>query len=262
MQKTNPELRKQARERLAGQWGMNVLIVFLSIFASGIVQNIFSGITNFKAESTQATVLDFLVSNLVLFAFTYATYFVALYVVRGGKAEAGQIFVIFNKKYYVPMMIINFLNSVAGYLVGLIVFLPLLVMFGASVYAALVVSNGTNTDAIFQHIFGDNLLLVLLFFLLVLVLLVASSIVTGVFQFAAWAKMDFPDLKVGASLSYGWKLLKGRIGQYILLQLSFIGWYILGMLAFVIGTLWAVTYANVSIAAFYDDSRKQIGDPI
>lgn len=261
MQKTNAQLRAQARGALAGQWGTNVLIIFLSVLLGGIISGIFGGMTNFETGSTQASILEFLVDNLLLFAFTYATYFVALYVVRGGRAEAGQIFVIFNKKYYVPMMIINFLNSIAGYVVGIIVFLPLAAVIGGGVYLSLVISNGQNFGAIADNAFS-GVAIALLILLLMLVFLVAVSIVTGVFQFAAWTKMDFPNVKVGNSLRYGWSLLKGRVGRYIMLQLSFIGWYLLGILAFGVGVLWAIAYANVSVAAFYDEARKEIGDPV
>lgn len=50
-------------------------------------------------------------------------------------------------------------------------------------------------------------------------------------------------------------LLKDRIGTYILLQLSFIGWYLLGAIALFIGLLWVIVYVNVSVAEFYEQAR-------
>ena len=87
------------------------------------------------------------------------------------------------------------------------------------------------------------------------------SIVGGLFQFAAWTKFDYPDLSVIQCLKYGWFLLKDRIGTYILLQLSFIGWYLLGAIALFIGLLWVIVYVNVSVAEFYEQARIEKGGP-
>lgn len=59
-------------------------------------------------------------------------------------------------------------------------------------------------------------------------------------------------------------LLKDRIGTYILLQLSFIGWYLLGAIALFIGLLWVIVYVNVSVAEFYEQARieKEVQTPI
>ncbi|BDP56588.1 hypothetical protein EfmJHP36_10670 [Enterococcus faecium] len=62
-------------------------------------------------------------------------------------------------------------------------------------------------------------------------------------------------------MKYGWFLLKDRIGTYILLQLSFIGWYLLGAIALFIGLLWVIVYVNVSVAEFYEQARIEKGGP-
>jgi uncharacterized membrane protein len=47
--------------------------------------------------------------------------------------------------------------------------------------------------------------------------------------------------------------LRPHLGQYIWLQLSLIGWFILGFLALMIGMLWANAYAYAVNAAFYEE---------
>ena len=49
---------------------------------------------------------------------------------------------------------------------------------------------------------------------------------------------------------------------YRLLQLSFIGWYILGFIALFFGLLWVIAYVNVSIAQFYEQARIEKGSPM
>lgn len=87
------------------------------------------------------------------------------------------------------------------------------------------------------------------------------NIVGGLFQFAVWAKFDYPELTVMQALRYAWYLMKDRWFTYILLQLSFVGWYILGALALVFGLLWVIAYVNVTAAGFYDHARNEKGAP-
>ena len=70
-------------------------------------------------------------------------------------------------------------------------------------------------------------------------------------------KFDYPDLSVGDCIKRAWSLLKDRWGKYILLQLSFIGWYILGFVALIVGLLFVAVYVNTASAAFYDQALKE-----
>ncbi|MFD2388564.1 DUF975 family protein [Enterococcus rivorum] len=83
--------------------------------------------------------------------------------------------------------------------------------------------------------------------------------ISGVFQFAVWTKLDYPELGIGTALRYGLKLMQGRFGQYILLELSFIGWFILGILALFIGLLWVIPYNQVAVASFYRTACEEQG---
>ena len=172
---TISEYRKKARISLEHQWGMNAWLIFLSMFLVGLIQAFFEGA--FSINDSQHQILRFLLENLLLFAFSYALYYIALVV-------------LFNA------------NSVAPSIV-----------------------SGDLFDVSF----------VLLTVIMVFVSLVVMSIIGGLFQFAAWTKFDYPELSIIQCLKYAWYLLKDRLVKYILLQLSFIGWYILGALALFIG---------------------------
>ncbi|MFD1902253.1 DUF975 family protein [Enterococcus termitis] len=101
------------------------------------------------------------------------------------------------------------------------------------------------------------LLLIIFGFLMILV----SVFVSGVFQFAVWVKIDDPSLSVSDAIKYALYLMKGRFGQYLLLQLSFVGWFIIGTLVFGIGLLWVIPYHDVAIASFYDTARNEKDAP-
>lgn len=52
------------------------------------------------------------------------------------------------------------------------------------------------------------------------------------------------------------QLMDGHKGRLFLLDLSFIGWYIVGILTAGIGLLWINPYVNATKAAFYNDLAK------
>ena len=53
--------------------------------------------------------------------------------------------------------------------------------------------------------------------------------------------------------------MKNRFCQYLCLQFSFIGWYIVGFLAIGIGLLWVIPYNYVALASFYQTALEEKG---
>ncbi|OJG73959.1 hypothetical protein RV12_GL000540 [Enterococcus quebecensis] len=113
----------------------------------------------------------------------------------------------------------------------------------------------------FQNELAGNVLLGFLLVIFSLLMILIGIFISGVFQFAVWVKIDDPDLSVGDAIKYVLYLMKGRFGQYLLLQLSFIGWFIIGILVVGIGLLWVIPYHDVAIASFYDTARKEKDAP-
>jgi uncharacterized membrane protein len=237
--------RQLAKDRLSGQWGINVGLVVIVGILTGAISSVTS---NFNNEGIQFT-LSFLLSIFVLFAFSYALYYISLYVVRGGRAELGQIFVVFQKGYYVPLLLINIIAQVVQYALAAVFFVPLLLQAGGSVYLSLISSGGVTSAENVTALMSIGV--IGLYVILTLVFLLVSTIISIIFKF------DYPDLSVGACIKLAWSLLKDRWGKYILLQLSFIGWYILGLVALVVGLLFVAVYVNTASAAFYDQALKE-----
>lgn len=255
---TISEYRKKARISLEHQWGMNAWLIFLSMFLVGLIQAFFEGA--FSINDSQHQILRFLLENLLLFAFSYALYYIALVVVRGGRAKSNLLFVVFQKEYFGPILVINLINVAINWLINALVLLPGLLVGGVSSYTKLLFNANSVAPSIVS---GDlfDVSFVVLTVIMVFVSLVVMSIIGGLFQFAAWTKFNYPELSIIQCLKYAWYLLKDRLAKYILLQLSFIGWYILGALALFIGLLWVIAYVNVTIAGFYEQARIEKKDP-
>ena len=67
-----------------------------------------------------------------------------------------------------------------------------------------------------------------------------------------YIKLDNPELGANDCITASRKLMKGHKWQLFVLDLSFIGWYIVGMLCFGVGVLWVQAYHEVARAEFYN----------
>ncbi|KAF1297092.1 hypothetical protein BAU15_05945 [Enterococcus sp. JM4C] len=259
------EYKNRARNALAGQWGVNAGVIFVSFLTTSIVSSIVMSLSNFETDSIQQAGLDWIISACILFAFTYGCFYVSLFVSRGGRASIGQVFSIFQSKYYFPLLLINLIETVAQFIISAIIMIPVLLIAGASLYATILLTDNTNRAIQLRELggmtIGISLGAIVVTLLLIIAVIVLSFLLSGVFRFVVLAKMDFPHLTITEALRYGWFLVKDRLGQYLLLQLSFIGWYILGTILFFVGVFWVNAYQNVTNAAFYDEARKQKGNP-
>lgn len=258
----NFEYRAHAREALKGQWGINAGIIFLIGLITGVIEQAADSLTNFPDDSLRLRLLSFGLSVVIFFAFTYAQYYVGLQVARGRRADIGDIFSIFQGSRYFPMAIINFVNTIVSTLLGMIIYIPVFLVVGIGAYTA--VASGKTYTAV-ADVLADSPESVLLFLAVMLVTILIyfliNSIISGVFRFAVWAKLDHPELSAGQAIRYGWFLLKDRMGQFVMLNLSFVGWYIVGFLALIFGILWVAVYMNVSTASFYEQAVREKGDP-
>lgn len=245
------DYRKIAKESLRGQWGINAGFIFLSSLLGMAIGQV-TGVINSGAVQS---FMSFLISTFVLFAFSYAIYYVGLFVVRGGRADIGQLFVVFQGKYYLPILIINVIYLIVQYVLGFVIFIPMILQGGLAFYFSLVMGAGSVDYFSIGQLASAGF--VLLFLITLILFLFVTGIVGGLFRFAAYLKFDYPELSPTECIKKAWDLIKDRWGQYILLELSFIGWYILGALLFVIPLLWAIAYSNAATAAFYDQALKE-----
>lgn len=256
---TNGMHREQARISLKDQWGTMAWITFLAALITMLIGSVVSMIIRAPEDSTTANITTFLLNNFIFFGITYATYYCALEVLRGRKVDASMLGTIFQGKFYIPMLLINLIQAIVVALLNLIVLLPVLLTSGAVLYFSLMVNKVPFKEI--QGGFTGDITIALLILLFTLLALLIGVFISGVFQFAVWAKFDDTKLPVGNAIKYALYLMKGRFGQYLLLQLSFIGWFFIGILTLGIGLLWVVPYHDVAIASFYDTAREEKGEP-
>ncbi|MGB0258576.1 MAG: DUF975 family protein, partial [Coraliomargarita sp.] len=101
------------------------------------------------------------------------------------------------------------------------------------------------------------------FFILGIFVGVIPAVIVGIYFSLKYAlvyliSIDDEDIGVMKALERSGQMMNGRKGKLLGLMLSFIGWHILGLLAFGIGLLWSYTYMMAAFAAFYDDLGDEV----
>ena len=97
-------------------------------------------------------------------------------------------------------------------------------------------------------------LLTTLFVLLWSILFVIPGIVKSYeYSMVYYVKADHPDYDWHQCINESKRLTKGHKGELFVLDLSFIGWFIVGAICLGIGTFWVTAYQSQTKANFYND---------
>ena len=117
---------------------------------------------------------------------------------------------------------------------------------------------GINIDGVFEGFkadFGGTLLIGLMSgiftFLWSLLFVIPGIIKTYAYSMAYFVKADHPEYGWNQCLKTSIALMKGNKWRLFVLDLSFIGWYLVGALCLGIGTLWVTPYHQAARAQFY-----------
>lgn len=119
--------------------------------------------------------------------------------------------------------------------------------------------NEMEIKDLFQPIskdFGQTFLLGLMMAIFVLLwsllLFIPGIIAAYSYQMAFCIKVDHPELDWYSCLKASKRMTKGHKWQLFVLDLSFIGWAIVGSLCLGIGTLWVAAYQQAAKVQFYE----------
>lgn len=108
--------------------------------------------------------------------------------------------------------------------------------------------------------FGSNFVLglmhSLLIFLWSLLCYIPGLIKGYAYSMAYFIKADHPEYGWRECLNESERMMNGHKMEYFRLQLSFVGWYIVGALVCGIGTLWVTAYMSAANAIFYEELKK------
>lgn len=137
--------------------------------------------------------------------------------------------------------------------------------FGLAAFSLnLVRSNGENADLVQEFSgfkrFSDTLITGLLYYLFILLwsllFIIPGIIKSYAYSMTFYLMNDDPNLSGNDAITKSRQLMKGHKWKLFVLDLSFIGWWFVGMLCFGIGTLWVAAYQEAAHVHFYEDLIK------
>jgi uncharacterized membrane protein len=104
---------------------------------------------------------------------------------------------------------------------------------------------------------GFTLLYILFVFLWALLFYIPGIVKGIAYSLSPFILKDNPELSANEAINLSQKMMKGHKFDLFFLMLSFIGWIILGAFTLGIAYMWLVPYMSATLAAFYQDVKKE-----
>lgn len=172
---------------------------------------------------------------------------------------------IFQQAWMMGLLML-FLVAVIGTLAGSVTFgLGSFLLVGpltaGASYAFLKQARGKDMEIgdllyAFKTCFGETFILAIMMCIFVilwsLLLFIPGIIAAYSYEFAFLIKMDHPELDWYSCIQASKRMTKGHKWHLFVLDLSFIGWYIVGSLCFGIGGLWVAPYHTATKVQYYE----------
>ncbi|MFD3157763.1 DUF975 family protein [Haloimpatiens sp. FM7330] len=111
----------------------------------------------------------------------------------------------------------------------------------------------------FGKSFVLNLLISIFVFLWTLLLIIPGIIASINYSMSFYILHDNPELSATQALNKSKEMMDGNKLRLFKLWLSFLGWFILGIISFGIGFIWITPYYNAALTAFYEDLKIKEG---
>ena len=108
---------------------------------------------------------------------------------------------------------------------------------------------------IFGNAFVLNLLITLKVFAWSLLFVIPGIVKAYAYSMAYYIKLDHPDYGWNVCITASRQLMDGHKWEKFVLDLSFLGWIIVGSLCLGVGTLWVTPYMEAANAQFYEYVR-------
>lgn len=172
-----------------------------------------------------------------------------------------------RKSYWMVLVVTLIVTAVPAAtsvaVVGFILMGPLLV--GQAIYLIDMIETGSEGKKIelviegFKRSFVNSFLAVLLTgiftFLWSLLFIIPGIIKSLAYAMTPYIIAENPEIDAMKAIDMSQEMMKGHKMELFFLHLSFIGWYILGMITFGVGMFFILPYVQTAVANFYVELR-------
>lgn len=257
---SNSQIKSKAKEALKGNWGTAVItfIIFnIVMYSVTYVYNI-NQISNYIhdpyliRENTGfgASGIIFFIKLLLAGPMTYGITRFSMNLVRDKSHKIENIFEGF--KHFSGTFIMNIVLGIYSFLWSLLLFIPFFVII-----FVMVIREFSKTNMNFYSNGNDfSGWMIAIFILLIIVLTVALSMILFRYAMTYYIYIDNPDMGAMKAIRESVAMMKGNKTRLLLLYLSFILWYLLGIITISIAFLWITPYIKSAEAVFYDELKK------
>ncbi|MCX7884136.1 MAG: DUF975 family protein [Caloramator sp.] len=112
----------------------------------------------------------------------------------------------------------------------------------------------------YANVFGTMLYKAILLFLWTLLLIIPGIVKSYAYRMVPYILADNPQIGYKRAVELSNQMTMGEKFNIFVLDLSFMGWYILGLLALIIGVIFVMPYENATNAELYLKLRKKALD--
>lgn len=114
--------------------------------------------------------------------------------------------------------------------------------------------NGFRDD--FSNTFLIGLMTFVFTFLWSLLFVIPGIVKSYSYSMAMYVKVDHPDYDWKQCIDESQRMMQGHKGELFVLDLSFLGWMIIGACCCGVGTLWVNAYMAAAHSQFYENLRR------
>lgn len=231
------EIRKDAREALAGKWGKAACITLVFLAISLIITYVQ------KLVGEESIIYDIL--DLVYFIINIPLSFgLLISFIKLKRGEEVKAFDFFQEGFN------RFKKSWGIWFQTLLKLLLPTILLVFLIIAITYLSIGA---IIFGEVATSNILIVTILLIAAIIYMIRKSLL---YVLSYNISYDNPELSSKECVKKSAELMKGNRGKYFLLELSFIGWAILAVLTLGIGILWLAPYMQITAICFYEKLLK------
>ena len=242
IKKSATEIRKQARERLKGHWCASVVVVLIYV---AITIGIAVGVK--KINPLISPILTLTVVYPLLFGM-YRFFDEQ----RIGKTYVGSLFSSFRNKNWIQAIIVQVV-----FIIGMIISLiPFLAIVFARITSMLIQENMNSIGFMPQqsHDLSSVMIGNIIWFIISLVFLIPVIVYGYTYsQVVMVSVYNDKSLNIKNIFKRSRKLMKNNKWRLFKFQISYIGWYILGLIALLVGTLWFLAYFIQGNVEFFNE---------
>ena len=237
MKRSNGELKGMARQMLLGRYQVPMLAMILSSLIPSLFLLPFNYLCSDRSTIPMQAVLYYLASfiiTLIELLLNCGVKRIHLSIARGQQAQVSDMFWVIKNR---PDRIL-----IGGFLITLIAWIPLIPSFVFDLTAPETLSTG---------------MYLMISELLSMTGLFVGFLITLPLYFVFWIYAEDPDIDTREASRSSLSLTRGAKWRLVLMELSFIGWLLLGALTIGIGLLWIMPYMEQSFTNFYLDQKQE-----